>query len=243
MLGFRMWHAALQAACSSDAHCCLACMANPAANLGGRTLPLCTRYGKECEYQQPFMPDGTRLCINCTKPVPGKAAAQPADATLDGMTPLFCRWGVRRRQAGLAGSQHATRCISSCALLVQMMPCLCRTLASKQTKTLASCPAAASARAGLRSNPTARPTAVPCSAWSAACASSAGWTATRWSSACRCRGGSACRLGLVVHPAGLAEADPGQGGRKVKALRQQRPASRNPAPVFAFPAGRGEGQP
>ncbi len=62
----------------------------------------CLRYGKECEYQQPFMPDGARLCINCTKPVPGKAAAQPADAILDGMTLLFCRWAGHDGWAGRA---------------------------------------------------------------------------------------------------------------------------------------------
>ncbi|KAL4428086.1 hypothetical protein ABPG75_002175 [Micractinium tetrahymenae] len=48
------------------------------------------RYGKECDYQQPFMLDGARLCINCAKAVPGKAAALPADTVLDGMTLLFC---------------------------------------------------------------------------------------------------------------------------------------------------------
>lgn len=48
------------------------------------------------------MPDGARLCINCTKPVPGKAAAQPADAMLDGMTLLFCRWVGHAGWAGRA---------------------------------------------------------------------------------------------------------------------------------------------
>jgi len=39
------------------------------------------------------MPDGSRLCMNCAKPVPGKAAQASADTLLDGMTLLFCRYG------------------------------------------------------------------------------------------------------------------------------------------------------
>jgi hypothetical protein len=61
------------------------------------------RYGRETPYQQPFMPDAARLCINCAKPVPGvPKAAQPAEALLDGMTHLFCRCV---RLDGLVGSE------------------------------------------------------------------------------------------------------------------------------------------
>ncbi|PRW44334.1 DNA annealing helicase and endonuclease ZRANB3 [Chlorella sorokiniana] len=48
------------------------------------------RYNRESTYQQPFLPDGARLCINCAKRVPGAAAAQPAETVLEGMTNLFC---------------------------------------------------------------------------------------------------------------------------------------------------------
>ena len=51
-------------------------------------------YNRESTYQQPFLPDGARLCINCAKRVPGAAAAQPPESLLDGMTNLFCRWGA-----------------------------------------------------------------------------------------------------------------------------------------------------
>ena len=54
---------------------------------------LAGRFRREATYPQPFLPDGARLCINCAKPVPGKAAAQPAEAVLEGMTNLFCRCG------------------------------------------------------------------------------------------------------------------------------------------------------
>jgi hypothetical protein len=37
------------------------------------------------------MPDGSRLCINCAKAVPGEVAGQPPpEAVLDSMAHLFC---------------------------------------------------------------------------------------------------------------------------------------------------------
>ncbi|PSC75396.1 DNA annealing helicase and endonuclease ZRANB3 [Micractinium conductrix] len=66
------------------------------------------RYGRETTYQQPFLPDGARLCINCAKAVPGKAAAQPPEALLDGMTLLFCG-GECERRFGLKSNGSAYR--------------------------------------------------------------------------------------------------------------------------------------
>lgn len=58
------------------------------------------RYGRECRYQQPFLPSGARLCINCAAAVPGKAAGGPPETVLDGMTLLFCGWVGRGADGG-----------------------------------------------------------------------------------------------------------------------------------------------
>ena len=50
-----------------------------------------SRYNREATYQQPFRPDGQRLCLNCAAPVPG-AEALTANAVLEGMVHLFCRY-------------------------------------------------------------------------------------------------------------------------------------------------------
>lgn len=47
------------------------------------------RLANEVAYQQPFQPDGSRLCINCAAAVPGGEAWAP-EAVLPGMALLFC---------------------------------------------------------------------------------------------------------------------------------------------------------
>ncbi len=62
----------------------------------------CRRVVNAVVYQQPFLPSGARLCINCAAPVPG-AESLPEGATLQGMQLLFCRWGRGRVDWGAFG--------------------------------------------------------------------------------------------------------------------------------------------
>ena len=152
--------------------------------------PPCS-YGRECTYQQPFQADGARLCINCAKPVAGAAAAQPAEALLEGMTNLFCGWAfvwwegallvLRGRATIHPSGLHTSVPAHMLRILLPALPT--HTLPTPAPP--ARSPAAASARAGLPSSPMAPPTAAPCSSWSGACACPAASTATPWSSACR----------------------------------------------------------
>lgn len=47
------------------------------------------RYGSEATYQQPFLPDGSRLCLNCGAHVPG-AKHVAENTVLEGTFHLFC---------------------------------------------------------------------------------------------------------------------------------------------------------
>ena len=65
------------------------------------------RYGREAEYQQPFV-GGARLCLACAAAVPGGEAVPP-EAPLPGMALLFCRRvcvcaGGREREEGCTGA-------------------------------------------------------------------------------------------------------------------------------------------
>jgi hypothetical protein len=75
----RLTAACAHAAASWDSHACASPFLSPPC-----------RYGRENEYQQPFLASGARACINCAKAVPGVTAAQPPETLLDGMTLLFC---------------------------------------------------------------------------------------------------------------------------------------------------------